>query len=283
MLFYRFRQRLKSFLPPIILTLYQQTRQWLLASVPGDKLENNTPRYKAKRLAALIQLSEAFIQNPSLSELPSLNQPKLAYLDERVIEYPWVFLRLNNGQRLLDVGSVLNYPFCEPILRNKFQQVYLQNLVSQTIVNHSFFFQVVQDIREPLWLGDTFDAVTCISTLEHVGMDNVSYTGIQSNELQVADYLIAVREMVRVVKKGGVVLITVPYGRPDKLGWIQIFGSAHLAQIELTVKPHRYEVEFFQVYGSGWQRCSAEACENRIYGQDVPAASAIAAIKIQKT
>ncbi len=276
------RQFLKLLTPPLALSLYRQLRQWALQSIPGHRFTNNSRIYKAKRHAALTSLCVQFPGWSALPDLPSLSRPEFAYIDERVVEYPWVLRRLVGGQRLLDVGCVLNYDFCVNILKAKYQQIYFQNLVPQALVSERSFFQVVQDIRVPIWYEGTFDTVTCLSTLEHVGMDNVIYTKIHEKDTRPTDYIRAVEELIRIVKPGGQVLITVPFGRPDNLGWIQVFGPEQVYQLMHAAKPHQATVEFFRSSPQGWQRASQTDCEQCIFGQDVPEAGAVAALEIIK-
>jgi SAM-dependent methyltransferase len=276
------RQFLKLLTPPLALRLYRQTRQWALQSIPGHRFPNNSRIYKAKKRAALTRLCAQFCTWSALPDLPSLNRAELAYIDERIVEYPWVLRNLAGGQLLLDVGCVLNYDFCVNLLKAKYKQVYFQNLVPQSLANEEFFFQIVQDIRVPMWYAETFDAITCISTLEHVGMDNVIYTKIHEQDTRPGDYIRAVEELIRIVRPGGQILITVPFGRPDNLGWIQVFGPEQVHQLLNAIRPHRATVEFFRSSPQGWQRASQVDCEQCVYGQGVPAAGAIAALAIFK-
>jgi hypothetical protein len=276
------RQFLKLLTPPLVLSLYRQMRQWALQLIPGHRFLNNSHIYKAKKRAALTRLCAQFPAWSALPDLPSLNRPEFAYIDERVVEYPWVLKSLAGGQLLLDVGCVLNYDFCVNILRAKYKQVYFQNLVPQSLANEEFFFQIVQDIRVPMWCTGTFDTITCISTLEHVGMDNMIYTKIHEKNTRPKDYIRAVEELIRIVKPGGQILITVPFGRPDNLGWIQVFGSEQVYRLLDVIRPHQATVEFFRSSPQGWQRASQTDCEQCIYGRGVPAASAVAALEIIK-
>jgi SAM-dependent methyltransferase len=58
------------------------------------------------------------------------------------------------------------------------------------------------------WRG-RFDVVTCVSVLDHVGLDAYG----QVNDPRLLDALVA--ELRRVTHKGGYLLVTVPVGRPQ--------------------------------------------------------------------
>jgi ubiquinone/menaquinone biosynthesis C-methylase UbiE len=52
------------------------------------------------------------------------------------------------------------------------------------------------------------DLITCISTLEHVGL------GRWGDPLHVDGDILAMREMLRILKPGGNLILTIPYGEP---------------------------------------------------------------------
>ncbi len=54
---------------------------------------------------------------------------------------------------------------------------------------------------------ETFDAVTCLSTIEHIGLG--AYGESQSEE---GEDVAAMRRIRELAKPGGVLVLTVPYG-----------------------------------------------------------------------
>jgi len=104
-------------------------------------------------------------------------------LDERIIEYPWVLSRIpsKNGI-LLDVGSSLNF---KEILTCKFLKDKLITILNLNPEKQCFWQKgiwqkgisyVFADVRGLPFQNDYFDYITCISVLEHVGMNNFLYT-----------------------------------------------------------------------------------------------------------
>ena len=100
-------------------------------------------------------------------------------LDERIIEYPWLFSRLPEGPgRLLDAGSVLNFEFVleQPALREKKIDICTLAPEPRCFWRKGISY-VYEDLRQLPYCNDWFDWIVCLSTIEHVGMDNALYTG----------------------------------------------------------------------------------------------------------
>lgn len=172
-------------------------------------------------------------------------------LDERVIEFPWLYSQRPFG-RLLDAGSTLNHEhildrfepeaswLCVTTLRPE-PAAYTERGISY----------VYADLRELPFRDGFFDSVVCASTLEHVGMDNRRY----GEEAPSADdpataQSAALAELLRVVAPGGRVFLTVPYGRTEDHGWFRQYDEAALnellAGLDASVTVYAYAY-------TGWQ------------------------------
>lgn len=192
-------------------------------------------------------------------------------IDERVVEYPWVVARLGAiSGRLLDAGAALNHRF---LLRHS-------SLATRSIVMYTLgpsryepvfvrpnVSYIYGDLRETILRDEIFDVVVCVSTIEHIGMDNTQfYTGdTRFREQRGHDYLAVVRELRRVLRPGGTLLLTVPYGRPQQLGWLQQFTVTMLDEVVEAFGGTEQERSFYRYDPRGWQRSSAEACADCEY------------------
>jgi SAM-dependent methyltransferase len=216
------------------------------------------------------------------------------WLDERVVEYPWFLSRLSSGPgRLLDAGSVLNHGhiLSHRALANK--AIFISTLApeSENHCNRGISY-VYEDLRECCYRNGYFDWVVSISTLEHVGMNNAFYTSDKSkNELDPESHLKVVAELHRVLKTGGVLYVTLPFGRPQNLGWLQIFDIGMVRMLVNVFGPASFQETYFRYTNAGWQTSSAADCRDARYfdpskGGTVPtdlaAAEAVVCLELVK-
>lgn len=186
-------------------------------------------------------------------------------IDERVVEYPWMYARLSlGGGRVLDAGSVLNYDFlvAHPLIRTK--NLHILTLVPEGHchcvhgVSH-----IYADLRSIPIASDYYDVVACISTLEHIGMDNTSFRG--GAEDAPRDYLIATKEMRRVLRPGGLFLLTVPFGPYKNFGSFQLFDKHLVERVIAAFAPSTSEETYFRYTPQGWRLSDARACADAEY------------------
>jgi hypothetical protein len=217
-------------------------------------------------------------------------------LDERVVEYPWLFSQLPNcGGYLLDAGSALNHSFLlsSEILQSK--HVFISTLApeSSCFWNKNISY-IYEDLRETCYKDNFFDWVVCISTLEHIGLDNTMlYTNDESKrESDSNSYLLAIKEFYRVLKLGGTLFLTVPFGKHKNHGWFQVFNSEMLDSVISAFSPTVVS-EFHYIYiNDGWEVSSREKSRNatcfdihqqKIYESDFLAFSrAVVCLKLVK-
>ena len=197
--------------------------------------------------------------------------------DERVIEIPWVLSRLVASGRVLEVG----YAFAEAaylagLLRSGVDLVGV-DLAERDVEKVE---RLVADVRSLPLDDGSVDQVLLVSTLEHVGADNTGY-GLAA-EHDPGSRVDALRELGRVLRPGGRLLVTVPLGEPgdhgwyrldDVPGWTRLFGSAGLF-VE--------EQEAYELTDDGWRVASAFRAEGVGYGDRGPAASAVLCTELSR-
>jgi SAM-dependent methyltransferase len=213
-------------------------------------------------------------------------------MDERVVEYPWVLARVPHGEaRLLDAGSTLNFPWVadHPALLDK--SVVVLTLAPEGVLGRRSFSYLYGDLRDTLLRDACMDAVVCLSTLEHVGMDNRAYTGDPGDAAHdPRAFRDALREIRRILRPGGLLLLTVPFGQSQDLGWLQQFDQDGLAEIRAAFGGNvREQHHFLHRPGAGWQRAEASECERARFLQRDEAegtmetrASAVACLALEK-
>ena len=189
--------------------------------------------------------------------------------DERVVEVPWVLARLAGlGPRTLDAGSSLNHDRLleHPVLLER--QIHILTLAPEPPVRpRANVSHVYGDLRTMPYRDGWFDAVVCVSTLDHVGLDNTRVYGAAPRfaESRPGDWKAAVAEFRRVLAPGGTLLLTVPFGRAENLGWMQVFDRDGLDAVCAAFGGRIAESAFYRYDGGGWRPATAEECADARY------------------
>jgi SAM-dependent methyltransferase len=178
-----------------------------------------------------------------------------AGLDERVVEFPWLLSQGPFG-RLLDAGSTLNHAH---ILDRFLPRADATTIVTLEPEAASYperrVSYVYADLRELPFRDGWFDTVVCASTLEHVGMDNTLYDSpVERAEDPVEEQRAALRELARVCRPGGRILLTVPVGRLEDHTWFLQHDEPTLTRV---LAARGWEAEATVVYRysrEGWRR-----------------------------
>lgn len=191
-------------------------------------------------------------------------------MDERIVEYPWVLARLpSDATRILDAGSTLNYEWVADLPQLEDRKIVSYTLAPEGTLGRRNYSYVYGDLRSTLLRDGWADAIVCVSTLEHVGMDNTGYTGeARDVELDPESYRDVLRELRRVLRPGGSLFVTVPFGASHEIGWLRQFALEDVADLSSTFGPTTVETDFFRHDArAGWQRVPAEACADARYLQ----------------
>lgn len=176
--------------------------------------------------------------------------------DERAVEIPWVLARCAGRARTLDVGTAnAVHAYVEG----------LRELDGELVtVDLSEPADVVADVRSLPFDDAAFDRVLCVSTLEHVGLDNSVY-GLDGARAE-SGHEDALRELRRVLAGDGRLLLSVPTGVREDHGWH--LQRAPLEWIELFERCGFvvFEDELYVHTEEGWRTASLGEAESARYG-----------------
>jgi len=186
--------------------------------------------------------------------------------DERVVEYPWLFSRGLRG-RVLDAGSVLNHRHVLERALAAADEVTIVTLAPEprsfTELGVSYLYA---DLRDLPLRDDRFDEVVCLSTLEHVGMDNAVYgSAAPRAEDPHEESAKALRDLLRVTRPGGRIHLSVPFGRREDHGWLRQLDRADVDALFDAAGVGRREESVFAHGSTGWHRVTAEAAAEAAY------------------
>jgi len=216
---------------------------------------------------------------------------------ERVAELPvfveWL-LEAPDDCTLLDVGSVLNNAGVSDIIRGRCRSFWFCN---PNIEDRIHFEGPLYYHRSALATafpgGETFDLVTCLSTIEHIGFDNSQYGSEEQARYRkptVEPLMEALAQIAGLLKSGGRLLVSVPFGLSEAIVHpvtnriaMQVFDDAALKSgiSELSKYSISTRVRVFAAEDSGWCEINPERCTHR-YADGVPAAAAVAFVYGEK-
>ena len=172
---------------------------------------------------------------------------------DRFIEYPWLLENINiTSGRLLDVGSTIGDRLYETLPKSV--EINCLNLSAKKFRHEQIKFKR-GDIRQTDYPDNSFDVVTCISTLEHIGVGG-RYLSDHDPEGDAK----AMREIKRILKPGGQLLATVPYGARDVLPINKLYNKAKIADLFSGFEIISQEFKKFNKNWNVWLKVSeAEA------------------------
>ena len=178
---------------------------------------------------------------------------------ERLVEYDFVARNLLSPRKQIDVldigsaGSRLGEAISDFTKRK-------WNMFGIDIAESGC--DIRMDARMTGFRSETFDQVICIGTIEHIGIGN-------DVDDERGDFK-AIKEIQRVLKKGGSLIVSLPYGKTDNPNY-RVYNREALSQLVAVNKEFSVaKKEFYHYATGGWRRCS-EAVANRFVASGVQA------------
>lgn len=190
--------------------------------------------------------------------------------DERVVEIPWVLSRLVPSGRVLEVG----YAYAEPVYLAGLLRAGV-DLVGLDLADRDVegMARITADVRSIPLPDESVDQVLLVSTLEHVGADNTGY-GLATED-DAGSRADALRELGRVLRPRGSLLVTVPLGEPGDHGWFRLDDVRGWTSLFTSAGLFVEEQEAYELTESGWRAAPAFDASGVGYGDRGPAASAV--------
>lgn len=142
---------------------------------------------------------------------------------DRDLEYPWVLKNIDMKEgKLLDIGSTVGQMLRDVLPK----EIDISILNINTMKDVDGVNQIEGDIRGTDLKSNIFDCITCISTLEHIGVQG--RYGVEKDEY---GDMKAMKEMHRLLKPGGRLVLTVPYGSKDVLPINKLYNKNRISEL----------------------------------------------------
>ena len=181
----------------------------------------------------------------------------------RLIEIPWTLARYRGEARVLDVG----YAFAEPAYLAALTRLEAEAVVAVDLAEVPVpgIETVTADVRRLPFPADSFDLVLCISTLEWIGSDNRVF-GL-SSERDPDGPRAALDELYRVLKPHGRVIVTVPCGEEQDLGWFVQHTRERWERLFAEADLFPFEEQVYELGSTGWRPAGTFNPDGVRYGE----------------
>jgi SAM-dependent methyltransferase len=210
----------------------------------------------------IYSLSESTASNNSSSnnraERLDIHDLLAGVTSERLVEYDFVTRNLVSPKKqanILEIGSV-GSRLAEAI--NEFGKGKWQTFRIDIAESGC---DARMDARMTGFRNEAFDQVICISTIEHIG---IGTNGGESGDVK------TVKEILRVLKKGGTAIITVPYGKINKPNH-RVYDRHGLSMLVAVDNGFSVAKKEFYCYDAGKWQGSSQAAADRLIAYDVQA------------
>jgi SAM-dependent methyltransferase len=188
-------------------------------------------------------------------------------IDERIVEYPWIFSQLPDKEcLLLDAGSTFNFGYILEQEKLKRKKIHICTFYPESLnFNEKGISYTYADLRELPYKDKLFDEIVCQSTLEHIDKDNSIYGYSPDTDKKTQgksySYLNAINELLRILKPGGMLLLTFPFGKFENHVFFQQFDNEMLSKVENEISyKGEYTSSFIRYLKTGWVFSKREEC-----------------------
>jgi len=185
-------------------------------------------------------------------------------LHSRCIEYPFAASRIGDAQVILDVGSAKSNSIWLEWLDNLPISVYATDYDTFEVEYKNIMFYR-SDVRDLPFQDESFDKVIAVSVVEHIGLFAPQVNAKSIPKVDINGDFDAVKELTRVLKKGGELIMTLPFGVNQGLilnGEARCYNRENISKFNSLLKPvlldyYEYQyADYARYYPEGSPRVS---------------------------
>ena len=180
-------------------------------------------------------------------------------LHSRCIEYPFAASNLGDAKIILDVGSAKCNKLWISWLDSLNIDVYATDYDELIYPVKNINFRKL-DIRKLDFQTNTFDKIIAVSVIEHIGLDSPQVWSKEKPKTEDDGDIKAFKEFLRVLKPGGEIIMTFPFGIRNEL----ILGNEARNYTENSIKNFSSLAEpiLLEYYEYQHRNCDRLFCEN---------------------
>jgi SAM-dependent methyltransferase len=185
------------------------------------------------------------------SNVPSTTefQAGVNWAHDRIVEEPWVVSKARPGERVLDIGSATSRYLVKFPSDCKIYGIDIRPGPAQP----GIALMQADLMRSPFRPG-TFDAITCVSTIEHIGCFVYGqYVDRFGDE-------VAMRYMRQLLRPGGRLLLTTPFGKGAVYSWLRVYNKTTFGRLIGGFKA--VSIEYYKREGEHYLPCQRDDLAN---------------------
>ena len=172
--------------------------------------------------------------------------------DSRIVETPLIFKSIPlDKKRILDIGC--RYSTLSIQLASLGHEVHGIDINNYKRKHPNFYFRKA-DIIKSKYRKNYFDIVISLSTVEHIGL------GRYGDKKDTKGDIKAIKEIYRITKPGGQILITLPFGKPIDTEWYRVYNMERVQELLAGFKINKEYV--FRDKSGSWMPVVAGDVEN---------------------
>lgn len=159
----------------------------------------------------------------------------MTIINERSIEIPWTMERLEG--KVIDIGSS-DAAYLHELPNGSY--LLDQRPLTEPVPRTMTFIQA--DVRDIPLTDSAFDTVLCLSTYEHFGLAHEPYGTLDEQGVSQQ----GLYEMWRILKPGGKLIMTLPFGPSEYHSWLRVFSYDDLLHEFGNIWNCIEDIEFFR-------------------------------------